>query len=114
MKINFIKTLIAVAISLLIAYGFYSFHESENKFLLSIGGGIFILITLILGLGSSFELSRSTTLIRTVSMIFFGIALTSNLIFSFIKFSVPGYVLTNGLLLLVFCFIEYSIFKAKQ
>lgn len=114
MKIDFIKTLIAIAVSLLIAYGLYSFHESENKILLSAGSFVFLAITLILTIGASFELPRTTTNVKVVSGIFFAIALISNLIFTFISFSVPSYVITNGILLLVFVLIAYSILKAKQ
>ncbi len=114
MKIDFIKTLIAITISLLIAYGLYSFHESDNKMLLSIGSFIFLSASLILSIGASFELPRTTTNVKVVSGIFFAIALISNLIFTFISFSVPSYVITNGILLLVFVLIAYSILKVKQ
>jgi len=114
MKIDFIKTLIAIAVSLLIAYGLYSFHESENKILLSAASFVFLAITLILTIGASFELPRTTNNVKVVSGIFFAIALISNLIFTFINFSVPSYVITNGILLLVFVLIAYSILKAKQ
>lgn len=114
MKIDFIKTLIALAVSFLIAYGLYSFHESENKILLSAGSFVFLAITLILTIGASFELPRTTTNVKVVSGIFFAIALISNLIFTFNSFSVPSYVITNGILLLVFVLIAYSINKAKQ
>ena len=102
MKINFVQTIIAIAVSLLIAYGFYSFHDSENKILLSAGSFVFLAITLILTIGTSFELPRTTTNVRVVSGIFFAVALISNLIFTFIAFSIPSYVITNGILLLVF------------
>jgi len=114
MKLNFITTLIAIAVSLLIAYGLYSFHNSENKILLSAGSFVFFAITLILAIGTSFELPRTTTNIRVVSGVFFAIALASNLIFVFISFSVPSYIIINGILLLVFVLIVYSINRAKQ
>lgn len=114
MKLNFVQTIIAIAVSLLIAYGLYSFHESENKILLSLGSFIFLATTLVITIGVNFEQSRSTTNVRVVSGIFFAIALASNLIFSFLKFSTPSYVITNGILLLIFVLIVYSINKAKQ
>ena len=114
MKINFVQTIIAIAVSLLIAYGFYSFHSSENKILLSAGSFMFIATTLVLSIGTSFQLPRTTANIRLVSGIFFAVALISNLIFTFIAFSVPSYVITNGILLLVFILIAYSINGAKQ
>lgn len=114
MKINFLQTIIAIAVSLLIAYGLYSFHDSENKILLSAGSFLFLATTLVINIGTSFQLPRTTTNVRVVSGFFFAVALISNLIFTFIKFSVPSYVITNGILLLVFILITYSINNAKQ
>ena len=114
MKINFVQTIIAIALSLLISYGLYSFHDSENKMLLSAGSFLFLALTLIITIGASFELPRTTTNVKVVSGIFFAVALISNLIFTFIKFSVPSYVIINGILLLVFILIAYSINRAKQ
>jgi len=114
MKLNFVPTLIAIAISVLITYGLYSFHDSGNKILLSLGSFIFLATTLVITIGVNFEQSRTTTNIRVVSGIFFAIAFASNLIFSFFKFSTPVYIITNGFLLLIFILIVYSINKAKQ
>jgi hypothetical protein len=114
MKINFVQTIIAIAVSLLIAYGLYSFHDSENKMLLSLGSFIFLATSLIITIGVNFEQSRTTTNVRIVSGIFFVIAFASNLIFSFFTFSTPSYVITNGMLILIFALIAYSINKAKQ
>ena len=114
MKLNFIQTIIAIALSLLIAYGLYSFHDSENKLLLSVGSFVFFATTLIVSIGSSFELTRTTTNVRVVSGIFFVLALISNLIFTFINFSITGYVIINGILFLLFILIAYSINRAKQ
>ena len=114
MKLNFIQTIIAIAVSLLIAYGLYSFHHSENKVLLSLGSFVFLATTLVITIGVNFEQSRTTTNVRVVSGIFFVISLASNLIFSFFTFSTLSYVITNGILLLIFVLIAYSINKAKQ
>ena len=114
MEINIVQTIIAIAVSLLAAYGLYSFHNSENKILLSVGSLVFLATTLTFTIGTSFEQSRKTTNIRVVSGIFFVVAIISNLVFTFIKFSIPSYIITNGLLLLVFILIAYSINKAKQ
>ncbi|MEJ6736431.1 MAG: hypothetical protein QNK84_05295 [Flavobacteriales bacterium] len=114
MKLNFVQTIIAIVLSILIAYGLYSFHASENKMLLSLGSFIFLATTLIITIGVNFEQSRTTTNVRVVSGIFFIIAFASNLIFSFFTFSPPSYIITNGILLLIFILISYSINKAKQ
>ena len=114
MKINFVQTIIAIALSLLISYDLYSFHNSENKMLLSAGSFVFLAATLVMTIGTSFEFPRTTTNVKVVSGIFFAVALISNLIFTFIKFSVPSYVIINGILLLVFILIAYLINRAKQ
>jgi hypothetical protein len=114
MKVNFIKSIIAIALSGLIAYGFYSFHNSENKLLLSAGSFLFVSLTLLLTIGISFDLPRTSTNVRTVSAIFFLVALTSNIIFSLVSFSVPFYIIANGILILIYTLITYSITKAKQ
>lgn len=114
MKIDLIKTIIAIIVSGLIAFGFYHFHHSENKLLLSLGSLLFTTITLVWTIGVSFKFSRTTTVVRTVSGIFFGIALLTNLIFSLTDFSVPFYVIVNGILVLIYWLIIYTIAKAKQ
>jgi hypothetical protein len=114
MKINFVQTIIAAAISLLIAYGLYTFYDGENSLLLSGGGFLLLASTLIAAIGINLDQARTTTNIRVVSAVFFFIALISQLLFSFFNFSVPLYVLINGLLLLVFVLIVYSLYKTNQ
>jgi hypothetical protein len=114
MKLNFIPTIIAVGISVLIAYGFYSFHSSDKKLLLSAGSFVLLALPLILTIGVNFDLPRTTTNIRTVSGVFFVASLASNLTFSFCSFSTPIYVIINGILLMTFTLIIYSISRARQ
>ncbi|MEX0598861.1 MAG: hypothetical protein WD512_20425, partial [Candidatus Paceibacterota bacterium] len=114
LKINFVQTIIAVALSGLIAYGLYNFHNGENKILLSIGSFVFLSVTLALNIGVNFEQPRTTINIRVVSGIFFAVALISNLIFNFFNFSKAFYIITNGILFLIYILIVYSINRAKQ
>jgi hypothetical protein len=114
MKINFIKTIISVCISGLIAYGFYSFCKTDNILLLSLGSFLFLSLTLLFTLGISFSLPRTTTMVRTTSVIFFILAFVSNLIFSFFNFSTPIYIIIIGIALMTYTLIAYSIIKAKQ
>lgn len=114
MKIDFIKSIIALGISLLIAYGFYTFQSNQNKLLISIGSFSLIGITLIMFTGIKFELPRTSRLIQLVSGIFFVVALVSNLVFSSINFIEQLYVIINGIMLLLYVFIAYSILKANQ
>ena len=114
MKLNFVPTLIAISISSLIDFGLFSIHDNENKFLLSVGSLVFLAVTLIIAIGVDFEQPRTTANLRVVSGIFFLIAIISNVFFSFIVFSPSSYIITNGLLLLIFILITYSIIKAEQ
>ena len=114
MKINFIPTIIAIALSALVAYGCFSLRQDNFNNLLGIGCFVMMSIATALTLGLGFESSRTTTNIRVLSAIFTLIFLASNLIFCFISFSVPTYIITNGILLLIFILLTYSIAKAKQ
>jgi len=114
MKIDYIKTIIAIAVSMLIAYGFYSFQHSENSQLLVFTSFIELLLAGFFVLGLRFEQSRTTTNIRVVSTIFFFVFLFSNITFSFFEFSKQVYIITNGLLVLTSILIIYSLLKAKQ
>ena len=55
MKLNVVQTIIAIAISGLISYGLYSFHDSENKIVLSLGSFVFLATTLVIAIGVNFE-----------------------------------------------------------
>lgn len=114
MKINFIPTILALAISFLTAYGLYSIHANEHRILLMLGSFVFFAVTLITAFGASFNLPRTTFNLKTLALIFFVIALCTNLLFSFVNFSVQSYIVSNGILLLVFLLITYSIKSAKQ
>lgn len=114
MKLDFIKTSIAVAVSALIAYGFYAFNTNANKNLVTVGSFIFLATTLILTIGIRFTLPRTATMARSLSWIFFLTALASNLIFSFAIFKDELYIIINGILLLIYVLIYYWIGQAKQ
>lgn len=114
MKLDFTKTIIAIAVSGLIAYSFYSFSSTENKELLTYGSFVFLMLSLTLSIASDFKLPRTTTLIRTISIIFFAVALLSNLVFSFMNFKEATYIIVNGILFLIYTLTAYSIGKVKQ
>jgi hypothetical protein len=114
MKVNAITTIISVAISAIVAYCLYSWCKSENEFLLCVGGFLSLGLTMMFTIGVSFEQSRTTTNIRFLSGTFFVLLLISNMIFAFVQFSSPTYVLVNGLLLLIWLLVVYGIKKANM
>jgi hypothetical protein len=114
MKIDFVKTIIAIGVSVLIAYSFYSFHHSANSQLLVITSFIELSLSSFFVLGLRFEQPRTTANVRVVSSIFFFIFLIANITFSFFEFSKQTYIITNGLLALTSILIIYSLLKVKQ
>lgn len=114
MKINFVTSLIAILISALISYALFSYSSNENKLLISFGSFLFIGTTLTLSIGVSVSSGRKTANIRAASFVFFIIAALSNILFGNIHTGIPAYIITNGILLLIFLLITYSINKAKQ
>ena len=74
MKINFVQTIIAIALSLLISYGLYSFHNSENKMLLSAGSFVFLAATLVMTIGNHDVINKKNNVAHynsnTASLIF--------------------------------------------
>lgn len=114
MRINLIKLIIAVFISILICYGFYSFAHSEDIMLLTIGSFITLSGTMTVTIGIGFGDRRNGINIRLVSGIFFVSFLISGVIFSCFEFSNPLYVIVTGLLLLIYILITYSIYKVRE
>ncbi len=114
MKFNPINSVIALAISFLIVYGFCSLDSNTNRILVGAGGFIFLSATLVMMIGITFEYPRTALNLKIVSGIFFVLALLSNLIFSLLNLSYVSYVITNGIILLVFALIARTIYLLKQ
>lgn len=115
MKPNIILIIVSLVISALVAYTLYSLSSIEDtKNLLAIGSGLCFLLTLSATMGVSFENTRAGVNVKVLSIVFFIIFLISNLIFTFIIFSTSAYLITNGLLLVLWFLFAYSIAKSKQ
>ena len=116
MKCNAIPTIIAVALSALMAYALYSWCKmTDANLLVSIFGGATLGCTLVTTLGVSFERSRTSVNIKVVSGVFALLFLVSNTIFCCVtSFAYPLYIILNGLLLLMWILIIYSIHKAMS
>lgn len=114
MKIKVIPSIIVALLCALIAYGLYILCSSDNNLLVSIGFGVMALCTLLAIFGVSFEPHRTSVNIKVTSIVFFLLALISNVIFAFVQFSVPLYVIVNGIILLLWLLIVYGINRAGQ
>lgn len=115
MKIKVIPTIIAAAISALIAYGLFSFCKTPGlESLLAIGGFISLFLTLATCLGVRFDQSRTSANIAVIGGVFFFILLVSHLFFTLTLFNKQIYLIINGIILLLFLLTLYGIAKAKQ
>jgi uncharacterized membrane protein len=114
MKINTIPLLVAIGLSALIAYGMFALTQGENREYIAIGTAVMSLTTLITTIGVSYKNGRTGTNIRTVGMIFFALGIGSNIAFGVLDLPRPAYIITSGVLLLIFLLIANFIAKAKQ
>lgn len=114
MKIDPIFTLISFLTSALIGYGFFMLNSGEPMGLLICiftGVMLFVFLSGMIAVRSKGEGSVGN--IRALSIIFFIVGLVVNLIFSFVNFQKPtAYIITNGIILILFITICYSVYKA--
>lgn len=111
MKLSVVPSIIAFAISSLIAYGLYNWcQDADMKLLLSIFGGCSMLLTFWGTLAISFEESRTTVNIRVLSGVFALLMVVSNAVFCCVSsFTAPLYIIINGILILVWLISVYGI-----
>lgn len=118
MKINPVTLIISLAISGLIAYGFYSVWNGEQGSDLHLAttffSFLFSTITLSSTISINFETERITTVIRTVAGVFFFLGLGTLILITKLTDSLPFLVIGMGVLSLVFILIAYSISKSGQ
>ena len=117
MKVNPFFLLISFAVASLAGYGFFAANSGKTyQLLLTIGAGFLIFITFsgmvaIQSAGGRGSVSN----IRVLSMVFFVISIIINIIFSFITLGSPAsYIITNGILFLIYILIVYSIIRALE
>jgi hypothetical protein len=117
MRVNIIMLIIAFAIAALAGYGFYVANGAAADIPLAnaLGGGIALFVTLAGAIAVGTKNGSGSTLnIRLLSGIFFVVMLVEQLIFSFVPFRRPPYIIVTGVLLLVYGLIAYAIGKALQ
>lgn len=113
-QVKFFQLIVAIALSALISFGFYSMDIESNKLLITIGGFVFFAITLGCTIGIRFETAGVSTNVRVLSSIFFVIVLVSHFVFSVFSSSVPLYVIVNGIVILVYALIVNGLTKAAS
>ena len=117
MKVNYITLVIAFAIAALMGYALFAMNGAETDIPLAnaLGGGIVLFITLAGAISvSSTDAKGSTVNIRVLSIVFFLVLLVEQLIFSFVPFKLPPYIIVTGILALIYVLIAYAIGKSMQ
>lgn len=114
MKIQFklIPSLIMVGISLLVGYAFYSANSSEwQKWLMFGFASIEFLILLMGGFGIKYA-EKGGSNITVLAVVFTIIAVIVQLVSTFAPFHIAPYIITNGILILIFIGIVYTLANA--
>jgi hypothetical protein len=117
MKVNVITLLIAFAVAALIGYGFFAVNGAAGDVPLAnaLGGGLVLFITLSGAISVSVkDASGGTINIRVASIVFFVVMLIEQIVFCFVPFSLPPYIIITGILILIYVLIAYAIGKALQ
>lgn len=115
MKLDVVKSLIAVAISALLAYACYEICDYDHvQWVIAVGAFVSIGIPMMLAHGVSSQQERSSVMLKTLSWVFLLIEMISNGVFVFFDFSIPVYIIVNVLILLMFVLIYNSIYRTKM
>ena len=114
MKIDLVKSIIALVISALISYGFYELCEDETqRIVLLCSTFIFLSITSFFTIGCSLR-TNGAIMLTTFSGIFFLIGIIIHAFQALFTFNRTAFLIIDGLLLLVYILTAQSIYKSKQ
>ena len=113
MKFDWIKYLLFITIAALLSWGGYTLCDGEaQKWPMAVVVFISLAVGAIL-LCIDFESHGKIVNIKTLGILYLVISLIMNFIYCFCDFTTAGIAVPNGILLLVFLIIGYSITKAK-
>ncbi len=112
MKVRVIPLLITLGIAALAGYGFYAANGGEDcSGIMFAVSGVCFAIMLACGFGIKFADCGGGN-ITVLSVLAFIAAVVVNVIFTFTPFRTAPYVITSGILLLVYIGIVYALAKA--
>ena len=114
MKLNIIPCFIAMILCAIIAFAMYTWcRYADMRLLLSIFGGICLLLPLGTMLGVSMPNSGIGVNIKILSIISFAILLASHIVFCFLShFTAASYIIVNSLLETLWLLVAYAISKS--
>lgn len=112
MKIDFVKTIIAIALSALLAYACYEICKYEQvQWVITIGAFFTIAIPALFALGVIAKAERSAIVLSILSWVILFVEIITNGVFAFLDFCIPVYVVLNGVILLIYVLVYNSIYK---
>ena len=115
MKIDFIKSLVAIVISALLAYACYSICKYESvQTLAAIGSFLTIATPLMFAIGVETKAERTAVILKVLSWVVLLAEVVTNGIFICFDFSIPAYIIVNGLILVLYLLIYSSIYKKQM
>lgn len=115
MKANIFLTIISLLFALLLGYFAYTVAEGkDNDILCGIGASVCLVATLVPMIGLQYESGRLSTNIRISSGLFFFVFLISNFCFAGFGINTAYYIITNGIILVIFLAIFYKMQNIKS
>jgi len=113
-RIHPVNILVAIVVGALLTYGITAFDANTMKLTIGVGSFVFMASTLGAAFGVTFENGRSGVNIRVVGTLFFVMAVALNLAFATLGLSQTSYIVTSGILFLVFVLVANAIYSARQ
>jgi len=116
MKINPVMTVLSLALAALVAYALYSFCRSEElQWVITILGGISIFLTWAGAMAVSVEDQKRNVNFKVLNGLFAAIVTVLQFVFAWTTtVSKPAYILTTGIIVLVWLMVAYALGKPKS
>lgn len=111
MQTNILNIAIAVLVSALLAYGFWSMGSPLANYL-AVGSFLFLGGTLIPGVGMRSGSARMAVNQTVLAGIFFSIGIIINLIFALLGGSAVFYIIASAVLYLIYIFVSKTLHVA--
>lgn len=114
MRIHPVNLFVAIIVGALLTYGISSLDSNTMKGVIGIGSFAFLAVTLSFAIGITFENARTGVNLKIISVLFFVGSLFCNLVFAFIPFSQASYIISSGILFLIYVLVANGIYGARQ
>ncbi len=116
MKIKIFPAIIALALSVLFAYGLYSWGNNiENKTLISIIGGVSLFLTIGTVLGTSFDDKRKSVNLKTISALFaLGVIIAGIVFCNKTASSMNLIIVVSSVIMLLWALLVYLVSSIKK